>query len=89
MENTEYQEEYSKRSCVEGPYGTLKEQYLIEKLVVIGKKEAEERLILDAVVCNLKRLHNIINGKQNNKEDITNFCESIATTNQLKLNVKF
>jgi hypothetical protein len=52
------------------------------------KKETEERLILNAVAYNLKRLHNIINGKQNNKEDITNFCESIATTNQLKPNVK-
>jgi hypothetical protein len=42
MENTEYQEEYSKRSCVEGPYGTLKEQYHIEKLVVIGKKKQKK-----------------------------------------------
>jgi hypothetical protein len=88
MENTEYQKEYSKKSCVKGPYGTLKEQYHIKKLVVIGKKETEERLILNAIAYNLKRLHNIINRKQNNKKDLTNFCESIATTNQLKPNVK-
>ena len=35
----------------------------------------------------IKRLYNLIQGEQNNKEDIVDFCESISTTYQLKLDV--
>lgn len=33
----EYKNEYAKKSNVEGPFGILKEQFQIEKKVVIGK----------------------------------------------------
>ena len=33
----EYKNEYAKKSSVEGPFGILKEQFQIEKKVVIGK----------------------------------------------------
>ena len=80
-------EEYAKRSSVEGPFGILKEQYQIEKENIIGMIKTEERLNLDAVAYNLKRLYNIKQEIKNNKEDIIDFCESIATTHQLKLDV--
>ena len=51
--------------------------------------KTEERLNLDAVAYNLKRLYKIKQEIKNNKEDITNFCESIATTHQLKLDVTY
>ena len=47
----------------------------------------EERLDLDAVAYNIKRLYNLIKGEQNNKKDIVDFCENIFTTHQLKLDV--
>ena len=87
MEKEEYQEEYSKRPCVEGPFGTLKEYYHIEQEVVIGKTKTEQRINLDALAYNIKRLHNILTNKKNNKEDIIEFCENISTTHQLKLDV--
>ena len=87
MEKEEYKEEYAKRSSVEGPFGILKEQYQIEKENIIGMIKTEERLNLDAVAYNLKRLYNIKQEIKNNKEDIIDFCESIATTHQLKLDV--
>ena len=59
MEKEEYKEEYSKRSSVEGPYGILREQFQIEKEVVIGMVKTEERLYLDALAYNLIRLYNI------------------------------
>lgn len=43
MEKEEYQEEYNKRPCVKGPFGTLNEYYLIEQEVVIGKTKTEQR----------------------------------------------
>ena len=46
-----------------------------------------ERLNLDALAYNMKRLYNLIQGNKNNKEDIVDFCESISTTHQLKLDV--
>ena len=49
--------------------------------------KTEERLNLDALAYNIKRLYNLIQGEQNNKEDIVDFCESISTTHQLKLDV--
>lgn len=42
--------------------------------------KTKERLNLDAVAYNIKRLYNLIQRKQNNKEDIVDFCESISTT---------
>ena len=87
MEKEEYKKEFKKRSSVEGPYGIFKEQHHVEQEIVIGMVKTEERLNLDALAYNLKRLYNLIQGKQNNKEDIVDFCESISTTHQLKLDV--
>lgn len=87
MEKKEYQKEYEKRSSVEGPFGILKEQYNIEKENVIGMVKTEERINLDALAYNLKRLYNITHENKNNKEDIVNFCESISTKHQLKLDI--
>ena len=36
MEKQEYKDEYAKRSSVEGPFGIFKEQFQIEKEVVLG-----------------------------------------------------
>ncbi|WP_295603255.1 transposase [uncultured Methanobrevibacter sp.] len=87
MKKEEYKKEFSKRTCVEGPFGIFKEQYHIDQEIVIGMVKTEERLNLDAVAYNIKRLYNLIQGEQNNKEDIVDFCESISTTHQLKLDV--
>ncbi len=59
MEKQEYKDEYGKRSSVEGPFGIFKEQFQIEKEVVIGMVKTEERINLDALAYNLIRLHNI------------------------------
>ena len=87
MEKEEYQDEYSKRPCVEGPFGTLKEYYHIEQEVVIGKTKTEQKINLNALAYNIKRLYNILNDKRNNKEDICEFCENISVTHQLELYV--
>ena len=87
MEKKEYKKEFSKRPSVEGPFGIFKEQYHVEQEIVIGMTKTEERLNLDALAYNIKRLYNLIQGEQNNKEDIVDFCESISTTHQLKLDV--
>ena len=87
MEKEEYKEEFSKRPSVEGPFGIFKEQYHVEQEIVIGMVKTEERLNLDALAYNIKRLYNLIQGEQNNKEDIVDFCESISATHQLKLDV--
>ena len=87
MEKEEYQDEYSKRPCVEGPFGTLKEYYHIEQEVVIGKTKTEQKINLNALAYNIKRLYNILNDKRNNKEDICEFCENISVTHQLELDV--
>ena len=87
MEKEEYKKEFSKRHCEEGPFGIFKEQYHIDQEIVIGMVKTEERLNLDAVAYNIKRLYNLIQGEQNNKEDIIDFCESISSTHQLKLDV--
>ena len=44
MEKQEFKDEYVKRSSVEGPFGILKEQFNIEKEVVIGMIRTEEKL---------------------------------------------
>ena len=87
MEKEEYKKEFSKRPCVEGPFGVFKEQFHVEQEIVIGMVKTEERLYLDALAYNIKRLYNLIQGEENNKEDIVDFCESISTTHQLKLDV--
>ena len=87
MEKEEYKKEFSKRPCVEGPFAILKDQYHIEQEIVIGMVKTQERLNLDALAYNIKRLYNLIQGKNNNKNDIVDFCESLSTTHQLKLDV--
>ena len=59
MEKQEFKDEYAKRLNVEGPFGIFKEQFQIEKEVVIGMIRTEERINLDALAYNLMRLHNI------------------------------
>lgn len=49
MEKQEYKDEYAKRSSVEGPFGILKEQFQLEKEVVIGMTRTEEKINLDAL----------------------------------------
>lgn len=87
MEKQEYKDEYAKRSSVEGPFGILKEQFQIEKEVVIGMTRTEERLYLDALAYNLIRLYNITQETDNTKEDLENFCERESIIHQLKLDV--
>ena len=85
MEKQEYKDEYAKRSSVEGPFGILKEQFQIEKEVVIGMVKTEERIYLDALAYNLIRLHNIKQEIENTTEDLGDFCESTSIKNQLQL----
>ena len=87
MEKEEYKEEFKKRPCVEGPFGIFKEQFHVEQEIVIGVVKIEQRLNLDALTYNIKRVYNLIQDEGNNKEDIVNFCESISATHQLKLDV--
>ena len=87
MEEPGYKEEYQKRGGVESGIGVIKTQYHVEQQIVVGQKETEERLTLNAVAYNLKRLYNIKYQKSNKKEDIEDFCESISAENQLELNV--
>ena len=72
-----------KKSSVEGPFGILKEQFDIEKEVVIGMVRTEERLNLDAPAYNLIRLYNITQEIKNIKEDLENFCERESVIHQL------
>ena len=87
MEKQEFKDKYAKRSSVEGPFGILKEQFNIEKEVVIGMIKTEERPNLDAIAYNLIQLYNIIQEIKNSKEDLENFCERESVVHQLKLNV--
>ena len=77
MEKQEYKDEYAKRSSVEGPFGILKEQFQIEKEVVIGMVRTEERLNLAALAYNIIRLYNMTHEIKNLKEDLENFCSRI------------
>lgn len=87
MEKQEYKNEYAKRSSVEGPFGIFKEQFQIEKEVVIGMTRTEERINLDALAYNLIRLYNLKQEIKNTTEDLEDFCESTSIKNQLKLDV--
>ena len=59
MEKQKYKDEFNKRKHVKGPFGILKEQFLIEKEVVIAMTRTEERLYLDTPTYNLIKLYNI------------------------------
>ena len=85
MEKQEYKDEYAKRSSVEGPFGIFKEQFQLEKEVVIGMIKTEERINLDALAYNLIRLYNIKQEIKNTTEDLEDFCESTSIKNQLQL----
>ena len=85
MEKQEYEDEYSKRSSVEGPFGIFKEQFQLEKEVVVGMIKTEERINLDALAYNLIRLYNIKQKIENTTEDLEDFCESTSIKNQLQL----
>lgn len=43
MEKQKYKDEFNKRKHVKGPFGILKEQFLIEKEVDIAMTRTEER----------------------------------------------
>ena len=83
MEKQEYKDEYAKRSSVEGPFGIFKEQFQLEKEVVVGMIKTEERINLDALAYNLIRLYNIKQEIKNTTEDLEDFCESTSIKNQL------
>ena len=85
MEKQEYKDEYAKRSSVEGPFGIFKEQFQLEKEVVIGMIKTEEKINLDALAYNLIRLYNIKQEIKNTTEDLEDFCESTSIKNQLQL----
>ena len=75
----------SKKPSVEGTFKIFKEQFHVEQEIVIGMIKTEERLNLDALAYNIKRLYNLIQGEKNNKEDMVDLCEDISPTHQLKL----
>ena len=85
MEKQKYKDEYAKRSSVEGPFGIFKEQFQLEKEVVVGMIKTEERINLDALAYNLIRLYNIKQEIENTTEDLEDFCESTYIKNQLQL----
>ena len=85
MEKQEYTDEYAKRSSVEGPFGIFKEQFQIEKEVVVGMIKTEEKINLDSLAYNLIRLYNIKQEIKNTTEDLEDFCENTSIKNQLKL----
>ena len=85
MEKQEYKEEYTKRSIVEGPFGIFKEQFELEKEVVIRMIKTEERINLDTLAYNLIRLYNIKQKMENTTEDLEDFCEITSIKNQFQL----
>ena len=74
----------AKRSSVKGSFGIFKEQFQIEKEVVVGMIKTDERINLDALAYNLIRLYNIKQEIENTTED---FFENISIKNKLKLDV--
>ena len=85
MEKQKYKDEYSKRSSVKGPFKIFKEQFQLEKEVIIGMIKTEERINLDTLAYNLIQLYNIKQKIKNTKEDLEDFCESTSIKNQLQL----
>ena len=85
MEKQEYKDEYSKRSSVEGPFGIFKEQFHLEKEVVIERIKTKEK---NKPRCTSIHSNQIIQHKQeieNTTEDLEDFCESTSIKNQLQL----
>jgi len=68
-------------------FGILKEQFQIEKEVVIGMTRTEERQYIDTLAYNLIRLYNITQETENTKEYLENFYERESIIHQLKLDV--
>ena len=58
IEKQEDKDEYEKRSSWR-LFGIFKEQFQLEKEVVVGMIKTEERINLDALTYNLIRLYNI------------------------------
>ena len=85
MEKQEYNDEYANKSSVEGLFGIFKEQFQLEKEVVVGMIKTEESINLDALAYNLIRLYNIKQEIENTTEDLEDFCESTSIKNQLQL----
>ena len=85
MEKQEYKDEYTKRSSVEGQFGIFKEQFQLEKEVVIRMIKTEERINLDTLAYNLIRLYNIKQEIRNTIEDLEDSCESTSIKNKLQL----
>ena len=85
MEKQEYKDEYSKRPSVEGPFGIFKEQFQLEKEVVIERIKTKEK---NKPRCTSIHSNQIIQHKQeieNTTEDLEDFCESTSIKNQLQL----
>ena len=67
------------------PFRIFKEQYQIEKEVVVGMIKTEEKINLDSLAYNLIRLYNIKQEIKNTTEDLEDFCENTSIKNQLQL----
>lgn len=87
MEKQEYKDEHAKKSSVEKLFGIFKEQFQIEKEVVIGIVKTEEKINLNALAYNIIRLHNLKQKIKNTAGDLGDFYESTSIKNQLKLDV--
>ena len=71
MEKQEYKDEYANKSSVKKLFGIFKEQFQIEKEVVIGMIKTEEKINLNALTYNIIRLHNL-------KQKIKNTAEYLG-----------
>ena len=69
------------------PFRIFKEQFQIEKEVVVGMIKTEEKINLDSLAYNLIRLYNIKQEIKNTTEDLQDYCESTSIKNQLKPDV--
>ena len=63
------------------PFRIFKEQFQIEKEVVVGMIKTEERINLDTLTYNLIRLYNIKQKIENTTEYLEDFCESTSIKN--------
>ena len=68
-----------------GLFEIFKEQFCIEQEIVIWVIKTEEILNLYGLAYNIKKPYNL--KQEKNNEDIIDFCKSITTKNQLKLDV--
>ena len=69
MEKQEYKYEYAKRTSVEGPFGILKEQFQIEKEIVIGndKNRRKNKSRCTSIQSNQITQHKTRNKKHNRR----------------------